>query len=363
MKTIITLALICVNILLFGDESLSNNEIRSQYCSITNSVQHAIFIDGPEAKRNPNDPFSTTDSESERPSYYFLTPTNIVPYENMIKRQHHIATLSYLRSSNVIPLIFNYSILNQIFIRRPFDLAISPALGCTRNFTDSCNSAVKKINPSLDEYLTALVYVQQHSKSKRSSKIEFLLSQIDENYCCISVITNRLLEIPNISTEVQKVLQTSASTMVLTNEFPVVSGGDTNICQQYDTWQDMLITRFNEEKQGGSTNILGTIDTMAFIRSEKAIPILEENLTISPITNSNTVVYPAAEALVAIAPPFGRCLANIYDSEAESINEELWFNITRRLNPEALRYILNKKADEGDARAQRLKETSKLIEN
>ncbi len=357
MKTIITLALICVNILLFGDESLSNNEIRSQYCSITNSVQHAIFIDGPEAKRNPNDPFSTTDSDSERPSYYFFTPTNFVSYENMIKRQYHIATLSYLRSSNVIPLIFYYSILDQIFIRNPFFLLTSPAFACTRNFTDSCNSAVKKINPSLDEYLSALSYVQ-HNSFDQSSKIEFLLSQINENYCCISAITNRLSEIPNISTEVQKVLQSSTSTMVLTNEFPVVSGGDTNICQQYDTWQDILITRFNEQKQVGSTNILDTIDTMAFIRSERAIPILVENLTISPITNSNTVVYPAAEALVAIAPPFGRCLANIYSSEAESINEELWFNITRRLNPEALRYILNKRANEGDARALRLKEMS-----
>ncbi len=137
-----------------------------------------------------------------------------------------------------------------------------------------------------------------------------------------------------------------------------MSSGDTNICQQYDTWQDILINRFNKEKQVGSTNIPDTIGTMAFIRSEKAIPILEENLTIFPITNSNEIVYPAAEALVAIAPPFGRCLANIYDSETESINEELWFNITRRLNPEALRYILNKRANDGDTRAQRLKEMS-----
>ncbi len=326
MKIKITLAVICVNVFLFGGESLPNNVIRNLYNN---------FID------------------SEMQTIYEIN-TNTISINDVTNKSSHITTLAHMRSLSAVPLFSDALYMRFYVSNRPLFFAGGYVGIVTK--TNEVRKAIKRVNPTIDKCLIALTKIK--SDDWQYEKINFILDVIEENYCNISDITNRIPANSNIRSVVMKREQSNISKLVLTNEFPVVSGGDTNICQQYDTWQDMLTTRFNEEKQGGSTNILDTIDTMAFIRSERAIPILEENLTISPITNSNTVVYPAAEALVAIAPPFGRCLANIYSTEAESVNEELWFNITRRLNPEALRYILNKRANEGDARAQRLKEMS-----
>ncbi len=323
MKKIITLALICVNTFLFGNEFLSNNAIKDLYSNATNYEMRVI-------------------SEIS---------TNMTSRNDVLNKNLHITTLVHLRSLSAMTEILESSYTEYHFYRH-YKWYAGGAYGGIVTKTNEVRMAIKRVNPTIEKCLIALTEIK--SDDWQYEKINFILDVIEENYCNISDVTNRIPDNSNIRSVVMKREQSNISKLILTNKFPVVSGGDTNICQQYDTWQDMLITRFNEEKQGGSTNILGTIDTMAFIRSERAIPILEENLTISPITNSNTVVYPAAEALVAIAPPFGRCLANIYSTEAESINEELWLNITRRLNPEALRYILNKRANEGDTRAQRL---------
>ncbi len=129
------------------------------------------------------------------------------------------------------------------------------------------------------------------------------------------------------------------------------------LSQQYDTWQDTLVMRFNEEKQSGTTNILDTIDTMAFIRSEKAISVLEKNLTILPQTNDvGVVTYPSVEALIKITPPIGRCFTNLNGTVPETTEEEIWLYITARLYPEALQDNLERRISEGDEQALRIKE-------
>ena len=126
---------------------------------------------------------------------------------------------------------------------------------------------------------------------------------------------------------------------------------------EYDKWQDILIARFKSQLASGDAEIADTIYTMGFIRSDRAMPLLIDNLTACPQVSTNApsgFVFPAAEALVSIAPPLGICFEKMESTASMSLEESLWLRITHEDYPEALEYDLMKKAETGDARAKRL---------
>ena len=96
---------------------------------------------------------------------------------------------------------------------------------------------------------------------------------------------------------------------------------------------------------------------MGFIRSEKAIPILVDNLTICPQATTNApggFVFPAAEALISIGPAIGDCFARLKTTKPMSVEEALWLRISHELYPEGLEYELYCAAATNDVRAARL---------
>ncbi|MBR0056472.1 MAG: hypothetical protein IJP66_04010 [Kiritimatiellae bacterium] len=100
-----------------------------------------------------------------------------------------------------------------------------------------------------------------------------------------------------------------------------------------------------------------TIRTMGFIRSLRAIPVLEENLTVCPRVSTNTpggYVFPAAEALIEIGPAIGHCFNRLDKAAPLSLEESLWLRISHELYPEGLEYDLMRRAETNDTRAARL---------
>ena len=126
---------------------------------------------------------------------------------------------------------------------------------------------------------------------------------------------------------------------------------------EYDKWQDILIARFKSQLASGDAEIADTIYTMGFIRSDRAMPLLIDNLTACPQVSTNApsgFVFPAAEALISIWPPLGICFEKLEAAAPMSLDESLWLRITHEIYPEALEYDLMKKAEADDARARRL---------
>ena len=96
---------------------------------------------------------------------------------------------------------------------------------------------------------------------------------------------------------------------------------------------------------------------MGFIRSLRAIPVLEENLTVCPRVSTNTpggYVFPAAEALIEIGPAIGHCFNRLDKAAPLSLEESLWLRISHELYPEGLEYDLMRRAETNDTRAARL---------
>ena len=121
--------------------------------------------------------------------------------------------------------------------------------------------------------------------------------------------------------------------------------------------QDELIARFKSQLASGDAEIADTIYTMGFIRSDRAMPLLIDNLTVCPQVSTNApsgFVFPAAEALISIWPPLGICFEKLEAAAPMSLDESLWLRITHEIYPEALEYDLMKKAEADDARARRL---------
>ena len=125
----------------------------------------------------------------------------------------------------------------------------------------------------------------------------------------------------------------------------------------FDAMQDELIARFKSQLASGDAELADTIYTMGFIRSDRAMPLLIDNLTVCPQVSTKApsgFAFPAAEALVSIAPPLGICFEKLEATASMSLEESLWLRITHEDYPEALEYDLMKKAAAGDARAKRL---------
>ena len=132
---------------------------------------------------------------------------------------------------------------------------------------------------------------------------------------------------------------------------------DIKVCERYDAMQDELIDKFKEQLAAGNEEIADTIYTMGFIRSDRAMPLLIDNLTVCPQVSTNALsgfVFPAAEALISIWPPLGICFEKLEAAVPMSLDESLWLRITHEIYPEALEYDLMKKAEADDARARRL---------
>ena len=130
-----------------------------------------------------------------------------------------------------------------------------------------------------------------------------------------------------------------------------------NVLMTFDAMQDELIARFKSQLASGDAELADTIYTMGFIRSDRAMPLLIDNLTACPQVSTNApsgFAFPAAEALVSIAPPLGICFEKLEATAPMSLEESLWLRITHEDYPEALEYDLMKKAEAGDARAKRL---------
>ena len=126
---------------------------------------------------------------------------------------------------------------------------------------------------------------------------------------------------------------------------------------EYDNWQKALADRFRQQLASGDAEIADTIYTMGFIRSDRAMPLLIDNLTVCPQVSTNApsgFVFPAAEALISIWPPLGICFEKLEAAAPMSLDESLWLRITHEIYPEALEYDLMKKAEADDARARRL---------
>lgn len=129
------------------------------------------------------------------------------------------------------------------------------------------------------------------------------------------------------------------------------------VASRYDAMQDELIARFKSQFASGDAEIADTIYTMGFIRSDRAMPLLIDNLTVCPQVSTNApsgFVFPAAEALISIWPPLGICFEKLEAAAPMSLDESLWLRITHEIYPEALEYDLMKKAEADDARARRL---------
>lgn len=130
--------------------------------------------------------------------------------------------------------------------------------------------------------------------------------------------------------------------------------------KEYDTWQNELITRFKSQLASGNNDITNTIATMSIIRSDRAMPLLIDNLTICPQVSTNApggFVFPTVEALISICPPLGICFEKLESTQPMSIEESLWLRITHEVYPEAVEYDLIKKSVNGDKRAIRLLES------
>ena len=148
-----------------------------------------------------------------------------------------------------------------------------------------------------------------------------------------------------------------ASIVIPKGIFPPNAPNNTFVAMRYDTAQDTLLLRFSQEVSSSSTNLIDTISTMGFIRSEKAIPILADNLTICPQASTNApggFVFPAAEALIAIGPAIGDCFERLKATKPLSVEETLWLRISHELYPEGLEYELYCAAQTNDTRAARL---------
>ena len=131
----------------------------------------------------------------------------------------------------------------------------------------------------------------------------------------------------------------------------------TLIGKTYENMETILRGRFREEMSSSSSNLVDTISTMGFIRSEKAIPVLAANLTICPQASTNApggYIFPAVEALIAIGPAIGDCFERLKATKPLSVEETLWLRISHELYPEGLEYELYCAAATNDVRAARL---------
>ena len=129
------------------------------------------------------------------------------------------------------------------------------------------------------------------------------------------------------------------------------------IGKAYENMETILRGRFRGEMSSSSSNLVDTISTMGFIRSETAIAVLADNLTICPQVSTNApdgFVFPAAEALIAIGPAIGDCFARLKAAKPLSVEETLWLRISHELYPEGLEYELYCAAQTNDLRAARL---------